>query len=175
MDDLKWLMAREIPRLRRYAPALTGDAAHADDLVQDSLERAIRKRHQLTKHGSVRAWLMRILYTRWIDERKRHRNARAHVAIEDVEHRLTSQPAQESSEACREVLAAFHDLPDDQRAILALVVIDGMTYDEAAKVLKVPIGTVRSRLARARQALRQRYRVEDETTEKVIPLKRVKR
>ncbi|MGJ3258107.1 MAG: sigma-70 family RNA polymerase sigma factor [Rhodospirillales bacterium] len=174
MDDVKWLMAREIPRLRRYATMLTNDLAQADDLVQDCLERAIRKRHQLKKFGSVRAWLMRILYTRWISETKRHRNKLEHVPIEDVENRLAYFPDQESADTCREVLSAFRTLPDKQRAILGLVVIEGMSYDEAAAVLKLPIGTVRSRLARARETLRNAVADEDPGSNSVGLLERNK-
>lgn len=172
MDDVKWLMAREIPRLRRYATMLTNDLAQADDLVQDCLERAIRKRHQLKKFGSIRAWLMRILYTRWISETKRHRNRLEHVPIEDVENRLAYFPDQESSDTCREVLSAFRTLPDKHRAILGLVIVEGMSYDEAAAVLKLPIGTVRSRLARARETLRNAICEKDPDSNSVGLLKK---
>lgn len=174
LDDVKWLMGREIPRLRRYATMLTNDLSQADDLVQDCLERAIRKRHQLRKFGSVRAWLMRILYTRWINETKRHRNKLEHVPIEDVENRLAYFPDQESSDTCREVLSAFRTLPDKQRAILGLVVVEGMSYDETAAALKLPIGTVRSRLARARETLRKAVS-DEEANANSVPVGRLKR
>lgn len=181
MDDIKWLMAREIPRLRRYAFLLTENPGQADDLVQDCLERAIRKRGQLKKHGSIRAWLMRILYTRWIDEMKLHRNAMEHVPIDDVEYRLAVDPDQDAADTRREILAALRSLPPGQKAALGMVVIEGMSYDEAAAALGLPIGTVRSRLARARQTLRAAFRDDGEkeletaeTSGTVTPFKRIK-
>lgn len=179
LDDIKWLMAREIPRLRRYAFLLTDNQGQADDLVQDCLERAIRKHSQLKKHGSVRAWLMRILYTRWIDETKRHRNALEHVPIENMEHQLAVAPGQNTADTRREILAAVKTLPPNQKAALGMVVIEGMSYDEAAVALNIPIGTVRSRLARARETLRAA--IDDDADEgndlspaTVTPFKRIK-
>ncbi|MEX0693042.1 MAG: sigma-70 family RNA polymerase sigma factor [Rhodospirillales bacterium] len=175
MDDIKQLMIQEIPRLRRYALTLSSDLGRADDLVQDCLEHAIRKRSQLKKTGSVRAWLFRILYTRFINEQKRHRNARAHVPIDDVEHLLSVRPQQEVTRNCREIIAAFQKLPDEQRAVLAMSVIEGFSYDEIALTLEVPIGTVRSRLSRARETLRTLYQPNDDRTPATVTsLKRVK-
>ncbi|MEQ8319758.1 MAG: sigma-70 family RNA polymerase sigma factor [Rhodospirillales bacterium] len=175
MDDIKRLMTQEIPRLRRYALTLSSDIGKADDLVQDCLEHAIRKRGQLKKAGSIRAWMFRILYTRFINEEKRHRNSRAHVPIDDAEHLLSVRPQQEVTQNCREIIAAFQKLPDEQRAVLAMTVVEGFSYDEIALTLDVPIGTVRSRLSRARETLRTLYQPDDEEIPATVTsLKRVK-
>lgn len=156
-DEVRWLMAREIPRLRRYALALTNDLAAADDLTQDCLERAIRKRHQLRKFGSLRVWLYRILYTTFLNQRRGLANLRPHLTIEDMPEAPSIEPSQEDAVSFREVTEAMMTLPPDQRAVMALVAVEGLSYDEAASALDLPIGTVRSRLSRAREALRIAY------------------
>jgi len=155
MDDLKWAIAREIPHLRRYARALTGNPTAADDLVQDSLERGLRKRHLWRRTGSLRSWLFRILYTTYINSRQRNR-WREIVGETDVgDNQMKAPDDQETTLHSREVISGLAKLPDDQRAAILLIALEGLTYDEAATVLNVPIGTVRSRLWRGREALRR--------------------
>lgn len=157
MDEVKWLIAREIPRLRRYALALTDSPAAADDLVQDCLERAIRKRHQWHRHGSIRGWLYRILYTVFLNQDAQRKKAKMQVDIDEFTHVIDQPARQEQELVCKDIAAAMQALPEDQRAAIALTAVEGLSYDEAAEVLGVPIGTLRSRLARGRDKLRDLY------------------
>jgi len=152
-DDVAWMIERQIPHLRRYALSLARDREVADDLVQDALERGLRKRHLWRRHGSVRSWLFKILFRTDVDRRRRRRadTVEADAALLD---RAAAQPAdQELRLECRNVADALDRLPDEQRAIILLVALEGMSYDEVADVVGVPIGTVRSRLSRGREAL----------------------
>jgi RNA polymerase sigma-70 factor (ECF subfamily) len=173
MDEVKWLMAREIPRLRRYALTLADDPQAADDLVQDCLERAIRKRHQWKRHGSIRYWLYRILYHVFINQTSQRNRTRQQLDIDEVSFRLSEAPRQEDHVMCSDIAVAMRMLPADQRAAITLVAVEGMSYDEAAAILDVPIGTVRSRLARGREKLRYVYRDGDDASGRPA-LRRVK-
>jgi RNA polymerase sigma-70 factor (ECF subfamily) len=157
-NDVKWLIAREIPHLRRYARALVRDRDAADDLVQDCLERAIRKRDQWRRHGSIRSWLFRTLYRTFLNARRRQTRERAQVRIDGSDdgfhERLRDPPRQEHHVEWQDMAAALERLPDQQRAAVLLTALEGMSYDEVAGILRVPVGTVRSRLSRAREALR---------------------
>lgn len=156
-DDLKWLIAREIPHLRRYAAVLVGEADKVDDLVQDCLERALRKRHQWRRHGRLRSWLFSLLYRQYID-RGRRTTRRRDVTNEAVADLPTSQPArQEHKLQVRDMAVALRRLPDEQRMAVVLVGIDGLSYEEAAQILNIPLGTLRSRLWRGRAALRENW------------------
>lgn len=154
MDDIKWQIAREIPHLRRYARALTRDPEDADDLVQDCLERALRKRHLWQRRGSLRGWLFRMLYHVHLNRRRGQSRRPVVLGTEAIIDGPATPPAQESHVECRRVADALDQLPAHQRDALLLVSLEGMPYDEAAWVLKVPVGTLRSRLSRARDALR---------------------
>lgn len=154
MDDLKWLIAREIPHLRRYARALTRDAEEADDLVQDSLERALRKRHLWQRRGTLRGWLFRMLYHVHLN-RRRGESRRPIEPSADGVAAGSAPPAQESYLECLRVADALDRLPASQRDAILLVSLEGMPYDEAAWILDIPIGTLRSRLSRGRDALRR--------------------
>ena len=155
MDDVKWMIARQIPQLRRYALALTGSRDRADDLVQDCLERALRKRHLWTRRGSIRNWLMRLLQRSHIDRHRRRRVHEVEATAEVIDAAIACPPPQERHVECRTVVEALGRLPEEQRAVILLVALEGFSYDEVAEVLNVPIGTVRSRLSRGRQSLRQ--------------------
>jgi len=141
-----------IPALRRYAHALVRDRDAADDLVQDCLERAVARLPYWRGDGPVRAWLFRILLNRFRDTRRAGARAQL-VPIDRVD-----LPARPGSQAAHlelgEVHAAMGRLPDDQRAALLLVAVEGMTLAEAAAAMDVPEGTLASRLGRARAALR---------------------
>lgn len=143
-----------IPALRRYAHALLQDRDAADDLVQDCLERAIARRRLWRGDGPVRAWMFRILLNLW---RERHRRAaRLRLVTLDPEAPETLRAgAQDAHMALREVHEAMGRLPEDQRAALLLVALEGMRLAEAALVLGIPEGTLVSRLGRARAALRE--------------------
>lgn len=157
MDEVRWLMAREIPRLRRYALALVNDAAAADDLVQDCLERAVRKSHLWKRQGSVRSWLYRILYHLFLNQAVQRNRNRRHVALEVADRLMVTPANQEQRIACRDIASAMMALPAEQRAAIVLTAVEGLSYDEAASVIGVPVGTVRSRLSRGREHLRSLY------------------
>ena len=143
-----------LPRLRRFARGLAGSVVEADDLVQAACERALARRHQFQEGTRFDSWMFRIVQTIWIDQ-VRARNARR----EDGElggGRLGSDEPVRRVEArlsLGEVRRAVERLPADQRAALLLVTVDGLSYREAAAVVGVPVGTIMSRLARARVAL----------------------
>jgi RNA polymerase sigma-70 factor (ECF subfamily) len=148
-----------IPALRRYALALVRDRDAADDLVQDCLERVIERRHLWRGEGPLRSWMFRILLNLVRDE-YRHRQVRAHLAVvpdgRQAAEALSGEPGgQEVHMALVEVHAAMGRLPEEQRAALLLVALEGMRLAEAADVLGVPEGTLVSRLGRARAALRR--------------------
>ena len=154
MDDIRWAMAQEIPHLRRYARGLTGDAASADDLVQASLERALRKHRLWRRRGSLRSWLFRIVHRTFLNDLQ---GGRRHVPLEEAATETVTpapQAAQETRIEALDVVRQLAHLPVQQRAVLLLVVVEDLSYDEVADVLGVPIGTVRSRLSRARESLR---------------------
>ena len=140
-----------IPRLRRYARALAGDRVAADDLVQDTLERAWSKLHLYRRGTDLRAWLFTVMHNVYVNQR---RAARVNVPLDDEMPEL-AQPARETDAlVLRDLDAAIRRLPPDQREVLLLVALEDMSYDLAAKTLGVPIGTVMSRLSRAREKLR---------------------
>jgi RNA polymerase sigma-70 factor (ECF subfamily) len=145
-----------VPALRRYARALTRDPYRADDLVQDCLERAIRKRGLWRPSGSVRSWMFRILLNIHRNDLRRSRRSLAPISLEDA--MPGNDPAgpdvQSGRLALAETARAMLELPDEQREVLLLVAVEEMSYSEAASVLSIPIGTLMSRLARARATLR---------------------
>lgn len=161
----------QIPHLRRYARALCGDPAAADDLVQDCLERALRKRHLWRPRGRVRSWLFRILYRTYLNERSSAR-ARREVVTPDAGAPLTAAAGQEAYVQCHDVLAVVDGLPPEQRAALLLMALEAPSYREAARILDINVGTLRSRLSRAREAVRRRC--ERERTQGERRLRRVK-
>jgi RNA polymerase sigma-70 factor, ECF subfamily len=145
-----------LPRLRRFARGLAGAAAEADDLVQAACERALARQHQFEEGTRFDSWMFRIVQTIWID-RLRARDVRREDG-EVAEERLGSDaPVRriEARLALAEVRRAIDRLPPEQRATLLLVTVEGLSYKEAAAVGGVPVGTVMSRLARARVALQQ--------------------
>ncbi len=146
-----------LPRLRRFARALAGHPADADDIVQIAVERALMRIEQFEAGTSLQAWLMTIVRNAWIDE-ARARSRRAKVFAEaELGERVgdESEAAVHAKLEANEVQAAMRNLPDEQREALALVCVEGLAYREAAEVLGVPIGTLTSRLARGREALQR--------------------
>jgi RNA polymerase sigma factor (sigma-70 family) len=140
-----------IPRLRRYARALAGDRSAADDLVQDTLERAWSKFHLYRRGTDLRAWLFTVMHNVYVNQL---RSAKA-GAVLDEEMPELARPARESDGLMlRDLDAAIRRLPPEQREVLLLVALEDMSYDSAAQALGIPIGTVMSRLARAREKLR---------------------
>jgi RNA polymerase sigma-70 factor (ECF subfamily) len=145
----------EIPRLRRYARYLRREPDHADDLVQECLARAIAKLHTWQPGTNLRAWLFVILRNCHINEIRREQRMDSIDDSPADEPALTTPGNQETSVALSEVRRAYLGLSEEHREVLLLVAIEGLQYEEAAAILEVPLGTVRSRLSRARQALRQ--------------------
>jgi RNA polymerase sigma factor (sigma-70 family) len=153
MADPGALLEPLIPALRRYAYALLHDHAAADDLVQDTLERALSRWSLRRADGELRAWLFAILRNRHIDAYRQARRRGAEVEIDEDDHRETAT-RQETALEARDVLAALDQLPEEQKSLLLLIGVEDFSYEEAARIVGVPIGTVMSRLSRARQRLR---------------------
>ncbi|HXP31220.1 MAG TPA: RNA polymerase sigma factor [Stellaceae bacterium] len=146
-----------LPRLRRFARGLAGSAAEADDLVQAACERALTRAHQFQEGTRFDSWMFRIVQTIWIDH-LRARDIRKEGGEDEGMHVGTDEPVRrvEARLALDEVRAALRELPGDQRTALLLVTVDGLSYKEAAEIAEVPVGTIMSRLARARLALQAR-------------------
>jgi len=144
---------QHIPRLRRYARALVGDRYAADDLVQDTLERAWNKLHLWRQGSDMRAWLFAIMHNVFVNQARSRR--------QDIERHMEELPviavrgAQGQQLELMEVDRALRALPVDQREVLLLVAVEQLTYEETSRALEVPIGTVMSRLSRGRERLRQ--------------------
>lgn len=153
MHELDEQLRELIPRLRRFAVSLTRNSSSADDLVQSTLERAIVAWADKRIEGDLRAWLFSILYRQFLDAHRRNR--RYAGMLEFFTGRDDVQPSVERTVLAQSTLQAFDQLNTEQRALLLWVSVEGLSYKEVAEILKVPIGTVMSRLSRARQALRQ--------------------
>ncbi|HWA41582.1 MAG TPA: sigma-70 family RNA polymerase sigma factor [Hypericibacter adhaerens] len=145
-----------LPHLRGYARSLTRNADAADDLVQDALVRAWASREQFAPGTNFRAWMFTIMRHRFLDECRRNKSP--HLAIEDVSGHaaLVSGPAQDSSIEFEEMASAYWQLAPNHREILMLVGALGLEYEEAASVIGCAVGTVRSRLSRARNELQNK-------------------
>lgn len=153
MDDEKRLIAQETPHLRRFAMALTGDADRADDLVQDAVERALRKRHSWRRTGSLRSWLFKVLYRVHLNGQSRRRLERESAEKLGRQAPTAAAASQEGHVEMLNVAVALDHLPPDQREVILLVGLEGLSYDEAAFVVGAPVGTVKSRLYRGRETL----------------------
>jgi RNA polymerase sigma-70 factor (ECF subfamily) len=143
----------ELPRLRRYARALVGERAAADDLVQDTLERAWSRGGQWRPGSDLRAWLFGIMHNLRIDQMRRPALNTTDLDDEFVEppSRATQSDGIEFADLATAVMA----LPEEQRAVMLLVALEEMRYEEVAQTLAIPVGTVMSRLARGRERLRR--------------------
>ncbi len=144
-----------LPHVRRYAYSLTGSRADADDLLQATVERLLRR--GAPADADLRKWSYRVCKNLWIDE-IRARRVRTDAVSEgkiDIVDRIDGERAVLGAISLAEVNRAMDALPDDQRAALALVAVEGLSYAEAAEALEIPIGTIMSRISRARAALAQ--------------------
>ena len=144
-----------LPRLRRFARGLTGSATEADDLVQAACERALARAHQFQEGTRFDSWMFRIVQTIWIDQLRARDVRKEDGELPKNGSDPTSGPRYRSSARPSEVRNAVDRLPPDQRMTLMLVTVEGLSYKEAAEVAGVPVGTIMSRLARARIALQQ--------------------
>lgn len=140
----------QLPALRRYARALTGDAWAADDLVQDTLERACTRWALWQSGTDLRAWLFTVMHNLYLNQRRQHQ---ACTSLDDVDSQLPA--AQSSTDDGIDLDRCLQRLSPDQRAVLLLVGMQEMSYTATAQVLGVPVGTVMSRLSRARERLRE--------------------
>jgi RNA polymerase sigma-70 factor, ECF subfamily len=152
MDKTYPLFAAEIPRLRRYARALLRDRDRADDLVQDTLLRGLEKLHLYQPGTNLRAWLFTLMHNVYVNSHRRAARQGQAIHVEKVQ--LSTPPSQVSRLELRDLERAMALLPEDQRTTLLLIGLEGMRYEDVAQICDVPIGTVRSRVSRGREALR---------------------
>ncbi len=150
MQELHERLLACLPRLRRYARALTGDSASADDLVQDTVERGWSRIAQWRPDGDLRAWLFGIMHNLHIDQLRRA--PPPSVELEDGDMPCAPSPA---ALDMRDLERALQQLPPAQREVLLLVALEEMRYEDVAAMLDIPLGTVMSRLSRARENLRR--------------------
>jgi len=163
MNDFGRLVEAEIPRLRRYARALTRDVIRADDLVQSCLTRAVAKQHLWQPGTDLRAWLFTLLHNQHVNDVRRSVREGNNVSIEDAAPVLTIQSNAIDALQLRDLERALGKLAPEQRQVILLVGLEGMRYEEVASLLDIPIGTVRSRLSRGREQLRKLMGMDDET------------
>ena len=151
-ESIRRDIAGLLPRLRRFARAITRNAEDADDLVQVAVERALMHTGQWEPGTKLDSWIFRIMKNAWIDElRKRTRHSQLFAAEEEGEHVGVSHTEQQINAMA--VRKAMEQLTDDQRLAVGLVLVEGLSYKEAAEVLDIPVGTLTSRLARGRETL----------------------
>ncbi|MCG8491204.1 MAG: sigma-70 family RNA polymerase sigma factor [Sneathiellales bacterium] len=156
MKDLHKQILGCLPSLRRYSRALTGSAEHADDLVQESLTRAIDRLHLFKPGTNIRSWLFTILHNQHINLVKREAVRPDRAALEEKDAVNASVPAgQEQHLAIQDIQKALEKLPKDQREVVLLIGLEELSYIEASEVLGIPVGTVMSRLSRGRAQLRK--------------------
>ena len=146
-------LEENIPSLRRYAWSLMRNANDADDLVQDCLLRALDRLDTVREEGQLRPWLFPIMHNLYVN-RWRRAKIRAEVSAEKTAAEMPVPPSQPASAEMRDVLRGLRELPAEQRQVILLVAVEGFEYAEVAAMLGVPVGTVMSRLSRARDRLR---------------------
>ena len=161
MNDFARLLEVEIPRLRRYARALTRDVSRADDLVQSCLTRGVAKQHLWEPGTNLRAWLFTIMHNQHVNDVRRGMRDGNNLELTEATQLTVESNAIPTLEL-RDLETAIGKLPPEQRQVILLVGLEGMAYEEVAKVLKVPVGTVRSRLSRGRDQLRLLMGMEEE-------------
>jgi RNA polymerase sigma-70 factor, ECF subfamily len=155
MNDFSWLLEKEIPRLRRYARALTHDVFQADDLVQDTLVRAIAQQHRWRYDSNLRAWLFTIMHNQNVNGVRR--SVRKGIAVEfDDEWPFPAAATDPTGRlSLRDLDRALACISEEQRRVILLIGLEGTSYQEAAVILDVPVGTIRSRVFRGRELLRK--------------------
>ncbi len=173
MNEMVLQIEPLIPALRRYARTLLRDRSAADDLVQDCLERAVSHWSQ-RKDTNARSWMFTILHNLAMTRLRSSSTRPRHIAIEDAQDGMFAQaPVQEDGMRYRELLRALDRLPEEQKSVLLLATVEGLSYVETAAVLAIPLGTVMSRLSRARERLLQEMDGRDQI-QPVAHLRRVK-
>lgn len=146
-----------LPRLRRFAMGLTGDSSEADDLVQQACEKALRKQHQWQPGTRLDSWMYRIIQTTRIDNVRSRRGDTASLETSQIPEARDrrSENAPENQNMLDQVSRILDTLPEDQRAVMVLVAVEEHSYQEVSKILEIPVGTVMSRLYRARARVQQ--------------------
>ena len=152
MNNMNANITEQIPRLRRYARALTGERTSADDLVQDTLERAWAKLHMWRRGSDMRAWMFSIMHNTFINNiRKNHLVT---VSMDEDALEVPTRATHDDFLEMRDLASAIAKLPYEYREVILLIGLEQMSYEEVAKVLGIPMGTVMSRLSRGRERLR---------------------
>ena len=166
MSDFRVQLVGLLPRLRRFALTLSTTAHDADDLVQGAVERALRHADAWEPGTALDSWMYRIVQNLWRDELRAHR--RRAEPLDEVTEVMGEDGREVNLNRIQwhETRAAMNGLPEDQRVVLTLVVLDGLSYQQAAETLDVPIGTVMSRLSRARARMAERLGGSTETPQK---------
>ena len=155
MTEFAQLLGDQIPKLRRYARALTRNVDAADDLVQDTLVRAVAKQALWQEGTNLRAWLFTLMHNQHVNDVRRNVRTGEQVAMDSASAlSLTATTDPTGSRQLSELERALDKLPMEQRQVILLIGLEGMSYEDAAAICSVPIGTVRSRLSRGRVSLR---------------------
>ena len=168
MPDFHDLLEPQIPRLRRYSRALTRDTQRADDLVQDTLVRALMKQDRWEPGTNLRAWLFTLMHNQYVNNVRRANREAGTIDIDDVSSSLVATTDPTASRQLYELERALGQLAAEQREVILLVGLEGFSYEDAAKILAVPVGTVRSRLSRGRESLRRQFGIEEEVDPSLI-------
>jgi RNA polymerase sigma-70 factor (ECF subfamily) len=151
-DEVRGQLAELLPRLRRFARVIARNVADADDLVQVAVEKALARADQWRPGSRLDSWMFGIMKNAWIDE-VRARRRRGRVLAPEEAGATVGDASTEARDIALSVQAAMERLPEEQRIAIALVLVEGLSYKEAAESLDIPIGTLTSRLARGREAL----------------------
>ena len=155
MSDFNRLLEEQIPRLRRYARALTRNIERADDLVQDTLVRALAKQHLWQAGTNLRAWLFTLMHNQNVNDARHSIREGQNVDVEEMSNVLAATTDPTASRQLYELDRALSQLAQEQRQVILLVGLEEFSYEETAAILNVPVGTVRSRLSRGRDHLRR--------------------
>jgi RNA polymerase sigma-70 factor (ECF subfamily) len=169
VSEFHRLIEQQIPQLRRYARALTRNRERADDLVQDTLSRALVKEQFWQPGTNLRAWLFTIMHNQNVNNVRRAVPESRMVDIEQLSPTLPATTNPTASRQMFELERALAQLPLEQRQVILLVGLEGMSYEDAAGILSVPVGTVRSRLSRGRDALRKLLDTEERRSSATLP------
>jgi RNA polymerase sigma-70 factor, ECF subfamily len=168
MIEFARLLEAQLPRLRRYARALTRDPSRADDLIQDTLVRALAKQHLYQDGTNLRAWLFTIMHNQHVNDVRRNVWEGNSLDVDTVAAHLVAVTDPTASRQLRELDEAIGKLAIEQRQVILLIGLEGMSYEETAAILNVPVGTVRSRLSRGREALRRLMGMEEDEAKLAI-------
>ena len=170
MSEFHRLIEQQIPKLRRYARALTRNRDRADDLVQDTLGRALVKEHLWQPGTNLRAWLFTIMHNQNVNNIRRDIQESGGLDIEQASSTLTATTDPKATRKMFELERALAQLPLEQQQVILLVGLEGMSYEDTAEILTIPVGTVRSRLSRGRDALRKLLDMEERPSSAALPV-----